>query len=102
MLNEIFDRYGWEANIWSQSMEFKGTMRVRRGKLRRIRYEAEYIDRGFTVFMHWLAPGDDEDFEDWCRKKAPPSEYPDGTPGEATWRKKRKRNRRHGEKTHAA
>lgn len=84
LLNDLCDDFGWECDIWSHSMEFKGKMRIRLGRLRRFRYEAEVV----SDFGHqaWMPRGEDSDFIDRVGKSPPADEYPEDTPGLAEWR----------------
>jgi hypothetical protein len=82
MLNDLFDEKEWEADIWSFGQEFRGKMRIRCGRLRRVHYGAS----GPYGHMAWDAYGMENDFEDWCGRQAPVSRYPEDTPGLASWR----------------
>lgn len=79
LINTVLDRLGVVANVRSTVCV------VRKGLRRRIRYDQYSVTvegYGFTrQFVDWVRVGGPECYEDWCGRKAPPSDYPDGTPG---------------------
>lgn len=86
MLNDMCDKHGWEADIWSKSLEFRGKMVIRKGRRRRIAYHSECrIVGGGWPHYTWDTTFRDEDFADRIGQESPRSVYPDGTPGIAEW-----------------
>jgi hypothetical protein len=83
-LNSVLDRLGVEAGVFSYNREAWKCNRyyIRRDRRRLVRYRACYPIHGRPELAAWLAPYL-SDYEDWCGKEAPCSEYPHGTPGYA-------------------
>jgi hypothetical protein len=85
-LNDLLDRLGVSADVWSSNRESMpgGRYYVRRKRCRRTNYESECAGGWGRVFFLWSHQN--PDFEDCCGKEAPRSHYPDGTPGVPDWR----------------
>lgn len=73
-LNDVFDAMSMNARVRSSEVE------IRQGLKRRVMYGSHLQGR----FMIWDVQGTFDEYEDWCGKVAPASEYPEGTPGEYT------------------
>lgn len=88
MCNDVMDKLRVSAEFWSYNRESPGGGKypMRIGTKRRIRYDEECSFSFGRMFVHWSAQVDAIDFEDHCGKKAPRSEFPEGTPGLADWR----------------
>lgn len=88
-LNDLLDRLGVDAEVWSFNREADrktGGDRyfIRRGRHRRVDYQSHVFHVGmYGEFHAWTVAGN---FEDWVGKEAPRSEYPEGTPGTPDWR----------------
>jgi hypothetical protein len=84
-LNTVLDLLNVKADVWSYNREAVGNRYViRRGYLRLAVYQASPFDP--VDGQHWLQPTADDYFD--CRQRPHHrSEYPDSTPGAATWRK---------------
>lgn len=76
MINDCLDRHNMIADVRSS------VVIVRKGARRRMDY---YSADGFTFDR------DTDNYADYRRKKSPEPEYTPGTPGIATWRRKRNR-----------
>jgi hypothetical protein len=77
LINKVLDRLGIEADVGSS------TCAVRKGRRRRVVYEQHFIQLGNgRAVADWERTGAPACYEDWCgHRGAPPSRYPDGTPG---------------------
>jgi hypothetical protein len=71
LINDVCDDLGISADIKT------AVCQIRDGRRRRIRYDAYWQVNQWQWVMH----GDDNDYKDWCKKDAPDSWYPEGTPG---------------------
>lgn len=82
-LNDVLDKLNVEADVWSYNRECypSGQYFIRHGKKRRTLYDSVWLNSGPVLWER-----DTDCFEDHCGKEAPPSEYPSGTPGIASWR----------------
>lgn len=69
MINDVLDALSISADIQSMICV------LRTGRKRRIRYTSSHADG------EWDKVGAEEDYEDWCGKIAPNSEFAMGTPG---------------------
>lgn len=70
-LNDVLDMHHVDARVRSSVCE------IRDGKRRRIAYDSYWFRNQFQ----WTKDGSYCDFEDFCGRVAPASEYPEGTPG---------------------
>jgi hypothetical protein len=74
LVNDVLDRLGVSANVGSH-------IAVRRGRRRRVIYDAFMPDPSLGVAI-WEQIGDPSDYADHCgRRDAPPGRFPAGTPG---------------------
>jgi hypothetical protein len=69
-INTILDRLCVSADVGSSLCV------VRIGRRRRVNYGQQNI-----TFAEWVRVAPDDEYQDWCGRKAPPSTYPEGTPG---------------------
>lgn len=90
MLNDVLDRCAVSADVWSYNREAgSGKYFIRRDEKRRTRYMEAVIEGIDILAFRWDITFDPLDFEDYCGRKAPRSDFPYGTPGLAEWRRGR-------------
>jgi hypothetical protein len=86
MLNDLCDEHSIEADIWSESIEFVGKMRIRKGQLRLHTYRSAPQSNGFVEFWHWDTNNPSCDYSNrFGQLTRERSDYPNGTPGIPEW-----------------
>lgn len=86
MLNDLCDEHRIEADIWSESIEFRGKMRIRKGQLRLHTYRSEPKSNGIVEFWHWNTNNPNCDYDNrFGQMTRERSSYPNGTPGIPEW-----------------
>lgn len=75
-LNDVCDALQVSAFIRSDRVVI-----IRKGRERRVNYDSHILPRAFGQQFDWDYDAPECDFEDYCGRIAPASEYPYGTPG---------------------
>lgn len=78
-VNSYLDTHQVEALVTSRPLELRKPLIIRKGRLRRVHYGCSYpFANGNAV---WEAEGLPQDYQDCIGRIAPPSEFPEKTPG---------------------
>lgn len=81
LINDLFDRLGYSVNVFSFNREgHSGKYYIRRGLLRRVRYDMQTHYNYGRQFSLWREAVD-TDFRNCCGEKPPEALFPDDTPG---------------------
>lgn len=73
LLNDVLDSLNVDAKVSSSACI------LRKGRLRRTNYDGNFLWFGKNAVWDKNAP--DYDYKDYCGRVAPPSSFPEGTPG---------------------